>query len=1777
MPDLPPTIEDNQKMEKKIRQCLELKNKQKVRDIKCFIELGLGIVYLNHKTDKRNLVEVIEKIFIDPTQNITISFVDEIDLTSYVVINTTDMKNLPSSDDIARKWQKLYRTRRQPKCEQVSVQFPNIFRMVTNSLDELLEALSIQDFSINGQLATVYFRGDCCFFEGLPRTTTVERLREAIAKQISDQYTSKNLIHIQYNKEGANALVITSGRARVWSLHSSIDLDGRVFMKKDSLACRLLIRNVPRNIPISRICDHAIFGNSVVKTLPNGEHMIVEVSDIHVYQKCIDRGVLRIDNEVLYIDIYSHSINPEDSEIDAETWYETEMCDITKPDIMQFISNPQHHIFRWKWNSEAFLKEFARWESTGRHERDKGQDKHGKLCNLRRHALRMTVMLNTIGVVKKGFYRIGEKEIKLKFDRLKTIVYDHKSKLKRGQTISLDEATKTPHPSTIVKVVNEDCLDVYKNLVSEGRRPVLLNMANENDAGGGYKRGDGAQEETLFRRSNYYQSLDMTLDNGKPSARFYCNSNYQLEELSKHDKLYPMNKFGAIYTSGLNVFRLSEKKGYSYMDIPMYDVCSIAMAAYREPDTEGKDLLAPKYSIGTRKKIENIFAIAYQHKHDCLVLSALGCGAFRNPPTHVANIFKSVIEQYAGYFKSIYFSIIDDHNTGQDFNPHGNYQPFHQVLHDFNATPKRHRTVDMMIGPWRIVNQTTNKEVVLSDIRICSSTPCQYGGKCEKIQDEQHCREYSHPPLCPHASSSTSCKEKNDDQHLLWFRHRQKCRYSGECELVETNLSHANEYEHPEHCRDRGRCDNMNEDHLRLYRHVPLCRHRLQCTEFNGRSAEHCDKFRHCVSNCRFGHFCVRFHDEDHWKEENHPFKEACPFTPFHCRHHTQLSQSANIRTLPIETQNHCLKYSHVCRFGRQCPDKNERHWSNTIHVARQMCSKGSDCRKQHEEEHLNSYSHPGIEDIRRLCDNPAYHCKEKRKLEHIRQYRHQGNYDRSGVIRCFGHNKDINFMENQENTIKRIKEHTKSWKSTSVSSLGDIQNLVKSFQPVHRCNKVIFESILLHGHVMSLGHMEHLKKASFVAQAVQEHEEVRAILDQIPGATVDGPIKEFIVAIVRGVYSKKYAGGTAPTMSDSTDDHDETRRRYERMLKAMMKEEELNTIEKCARDIAEASWNLHHSRTGIGYAPDKVLGTDKHVFSILGPHLGHYYGDIFLVFKPELMLHPDTNLSPQAGTSFNSARTFVHRSWITDPTAPADRVKCFHQSKLHASMPGYEYAVALELIAVTGVKKTSMDVNVHDIFDRWKKVDSHEVFEAHLPQLIPLDYVEEIYIAKNLFASLSEAAQKSTKKIFGDSLHITDHEINLTDTSRHGTQPADKSRADYQDYVTNKLIEKFEKQAERARHMDGMMITLAPSHFSDQIGLPFTISDAFSHYHHTHRHASNPDNIYIYWQTMGGDMMMTLSNEPIDLKSDQKDLRCLVCYVAEQPSTKIEKYNEDYSYLNAGDPFRHAMIMRDGQCSQKSQTFYRGCNLDDWMTFCLKLETRTGEVTLSHAGSNGIYCYEKITCTFVKTTLDLNQLKYIHVSAGSQKIPIRNLVVTFEPIADLHPTFDKNFKRTEHTSRIEIDRTNVNERPSGLNDLSRDEPSLLGRIRHSSNDLIRHRQMLPPCRESVNCLLQNSSRHMKEYSHPCPYSELCRKKDDEPHLTHERHRANPCPSKGACQRLDDPFHRAKFRHEGYPDFLTPCRDGEECENKSKDHRIKYSHGEEIKVIHEQTRKRVFL
>lgn len=58
-----------------------------------------------------------------------------------------------------------------------------------------------------------------------------------------------------------------------------------------------------------------------------------------------------------------------------------------------------------------------------------------------------------------------------------------------------------------VSVKDIDCLTACKDLLDAGCNPVVLNLADILVPGGCVESGSGAQEESIFRRSNYCRTL----------------------------------------------------------------------------------------------------------------------------------------------------------------------------------------------------------------------------------------------------------------------------------------------------------------------------------------------------------------------------------------------------------------------------------------------------------------------------------------------------------------------------------------------------------------------------------------------------------------------------------------------------------------------------------------------------------------------------------------------------------------------------------------------------------------------------------------------------------------------------------------------------------------------------------------------------------------------------------------------------------------------------------------------------------------------------------------------------------------------------------------------------------------------------------------------------------------------------------------------------------------------------------------------------------------------
>lgn len=190
----------------------------------------------------------------------------------------------------------------------------------------------------------------------------------------------------------------------------------------------------------------------------------------------------------------------------------------------------------------------------------------------------------------------------------------------------------------IIEVVNDDSITYAKTFLDSGLNPLVLNMANHKHPGGGVAYGSRAQEEDLFRRSNYHLTLNKNI-------------------LPKDT--YPLANVSVIYSP--NVYIIKDKN-YQVINNP-FNLSFIACPAIQNPEIAYDMDKVPCYkNIQDHelmyRKIEMIYLTAIYTKHDSLVLGAFGCGAFNNPTSYVARIFADMNKKYGKYFKKIGFAVL---------------------------------------------------------------------------------------------------------------------------------------------------------------------------------------------------------------------------------------------------------------------------------------------------------------------------------------------------------------------------------------------------------------------------------------------------------------------------------------------------------------------------------------------------------------------------------------------------------------------------------------------------------------------------------------------------------------------------------------------------------------------------------------------------------------------------------------------------------------------------------------------------------------------------------------------------------------------------------------------------------------------------------------------------------------------------------------------------------------------------------------------------------------
>ena len=247
------------------------------------------------------------------------------------------------------------------------------------------------------------------------------------------------------------------------------------------------------------------------------------------------------------------------------------------------------------------------------------------------------------------------------------------NKLKKGQEMyeeidSLEDDYELPnYPKTEIYCQN---VDSFVKAIEMGDKCAVLNMASAISAGGGVKNGSMAQEEELCRRSNLIYSLYSFTPIGKELFNF--DRTYKAK--------YPIPFFGGIYTPYVSIYR--EPQTYKPMDQPkLCSVisCSSIIRPELDPDT---GLMLKRYERLIRRKIRQILRISILNGHSKLVLGAFGCGAYKNPPKHVARLFDEILKEkeFKHSFEEICFAILEDNNSRRSHNPEGNLKPFVDIF-----------------------------------------------------------------------------------------------------------------------------------------------------------------------------------------------------------------------------------------------------------------------------------------------------------------------------------------------------------------------------------------------------------------------------------------------------------------------------------------------------------------------------------------------------------------------------------------------------------------------------------------------------------------------------------------------------------------------------------------------------------------------------------------------------------------------------------------------------------------------------------------------------------------------------------------------------------------------------------------------------------------------------------------------------------------------------------------------------------------------------------------
>ncbi len=301
-----------------------------------------------------------------------------------------------------------------------------------------------------------------------------------------------------------------------------------------------------------------------------------------------------------------------------------------------------------------------------------------------------------------------------------------------------NESVASDIPGVIVVV--GDCLDVARWLtgLSQGEPATVLNMANANGPGGGYRSGAGAQEENTIRRTDWYTSAKrselLTSEHGEliadKAGDGFC---YTPETTQRINCQYTHTCLDSDHP--LVCFKGSEASDYQNLREEEYFFFYELRAALEN--------LNPRYGeksvneqagikVDVKKRIHVLLNTLTFHGQKNVVLSAWGCGAFGHSAQVVAELFKEALQENHKNFDRVVFAIFMDEGQTTDPRMKRYMDLSKQNLFDFHSQFHSQTAEILHIGAAGI---SQGKKLIAPDVTKTKWAVC---AQFNREQDAQH-------------------------------------------------------------------------------------------------------------------------------------------------------------------------------------------------------------------------------------------------------------------------------------------------------------------------------------------------------------------------------------------------------------------------------------------------------------------------------------------------------------------------------------------------------------------------------------------------------------------------------------------------------------------------------------------------------------------------------------------------------------------------------------------------------------------------------------------------------------------------------------------------------------------------------------------------------------------------------------------------------------------------------------------------------------------------------